>query len=257
MSVHYEGGVIFPIVFRQLQPRVGFGWATRAIGFIAIGTSVIFLLGIKQRVPPHGQRRLIDTAALKSLPFLYYSLGAFFGFMGIYVAFFYIQLYAAQQISMSPNVALNLLAIVNAGSVFGRLIPSFFADKIGPLNMQIPFAVIASILAFSWIRISETAGLVVFCVLYGFFSGTFVSLQGPTVASLCPELGSLGTWLGMGLGFSGFGLLAGNPVAGAILHGPGGWEGLQVWCGGIVLASALCMLLARISKAGWGIRTVV
>ncbi len=65
------------------------------------------------------------------------------------MAFFYIQLYAAQQISMSPNIALNLLAIVNAGFIFGCLIPNFFADKIGPLNMQIPFAVIASILAYS------------------------------------------------------------------------------------------------------------
>ena len=177
--------------------------------------------------------------------------------MGIYVAILYIQLYATQQINMSPNLALNLLAIVNAGSVFGRLIPNFFADKIGPLNMQIPFAIIASILAFSWIRISEAAGLVVSCVLYGFFSGTFVSLQGPTVASLCPELGSLGTWLGMGQVFSGFGLLAGHPVAGAILHSSGGWEGLQAWCGGNVMVSALCMLLARISKAGWRIRTAV
>ncbi|KAI5284480.1 hypothetical protein KEM55_001050, partial [Ascosphaera atra] len=27
------GGVIYPIMFRQLQPKVGFGWATRIIGF--------------------------------------------------------------------------------------------------------------------------------------------------------------------------------------------------------------------------------
>ena len=49
-----------------------------------------------------------------------------------------------------------------------------FADKLGPLNMQIHFTVIASILAFSWINITETPVLVVFCVLYGSFSGTFV-----------------------------------------------------------------------------------
>lgn len=245
------GGVIYPVIFRQLQPSIGFGWTTRVMAFIALATSTTYLAGMRTRLPPHTKRRLVDVNALKELPFLFYNFGAFFGFMGIYVAFFYIQLYAIEVVPEMPNnLATNLLSIINAGSIFGRLVPNLIADRLGPLNTQLPFVIVAAILAFCWIRIRDIAGLVVFCVLYGFFSGTFVSLQGPTVVSLCPDLSLVGTRIGMGLAFSGIGLLVGSPVAGAILRSEGGWVGLQSWSGAIILMSALCMLAARVAKAG-------
>ena len=251
------GGVIYPVIFRQLQPSIGFGWATRVMAFIALTTSITYIAGMRQKIPSHAKRGLVDMNALKELPFLYYNFGAFFGFMGIYVVFFYIQLYAIETVpNMSNSIATNLLSIINAGSVFGRLVPNLIADRLGPLNTQLPFVIVAAILAFCWIRIRDTTGLVIFCVLYGFFSGTFVSLQGPTVVSLCPDLSLVGTRIGMGLAFSGIGLLVGSPVAGAILRSEGGWAGLQSWGGAIILASALCMLAARIAKAGLGLQRV-
>lgn len=35
------GGVIYPIVFHRLQPTIGFGWATRVIGFIELATLIV------------------------------------------------------------------------------------------------------------------------------------------------------------------------------------------------------------------------
>lgn len=174
--------------------------------------------------------------------------------MGIYVAFFYVQLYAVQKGNTNFNLAFYMLSILNASSFFGRIVPNFFADKIGPLNMQIPFALITALLAFCWIAIKDTAGLIVFCVLYGFFSGTFVSLPGPTVLSLSPNMGTVGTRIGMSFAFGGFGLLVGNPVAGAILRNQGSWVGLQAWSGASVAIAALCMLIARITKVGPGLK---
>jgi len=212
---------------------------------------------MKSRLPSHTKRRLVDINALKEIPFIFYNFGAFFGFMGIYVTFFYVQLYAIEVVPEMPNrFATNLLSIINAGSIFGRLVPNLIADRVGPLNTQLPFVIIAAILAFCWIPIRDTAGLLVFCVLYGFFSGTFVSLQGPTVVSLCPDLSTVGTRIGMGLAFSGIGLLVGSPVAGAILRSERGWLGLQLWSGAIILTSALCMLAARIAKAGLQLQRV-
>ena len=157
---------------------------------------------------------------------------------------------------MPSTIALNLLSVVNAGSVFGRLVPGFLADKIGPLNVQVPFAIVAALLAFCWIRTKDTAGMVVLSLLYGFFSGAFVSIQGPTCVSLCPDLSLVGTRMGIALGFSGLGLLIGSPVAGAILRssgGGGGWPGVQCWCGATVFVSALCMLGSRVAKVGFGL----
>ena len=250
------GGVIFPVIFRQLQPSIGFGWTTRVIAFVVLATSTIYLVGMKPRVLPRTKRRLVNINALKELPFLFFNLGTFFGFMGIYVAYFYVQLYAIEATPQVPNnVATNLLTIINAGSV-GRLLPNLIADKMGPLNTQIPFVAIAAILGLCWVRIRDTAGLIVFCVLHGFFSGTIVSLQGPTTVSLCPDLSTVGTRVGMVLAFSGMGLLVGSPVAGVILRSEGGWTGLQMWSGTIILASALCMLAARVSKAGLKLQRV-
>ena len=206
---------------------------------------------MRTRLPPSTKLRgFIDREAFKAKPYLIFCFGTFFGFMGVYVTFFYIQLYALEQTDTSPYLASYLLSIINAASTFGRLVPNFLADKVGPLNMQIPFAFIASILCFGWIGIKSSSGLVVFCVLYGFFVGSFVSLPGITIVSLSPNLRQIGIQLGMALTISGCGLLVGEPIAGAILRSSGGWTGLQVWCGVLLAISGCFSLAARIFKVG-------
>lgn len=174
--------------------------------------------------------------------------------MGIYVTFFYIQLFALEKTAINANLASYLLPIINAASTIGRLIPNFFADKTGPLNIQVPFAFILAVLCFGWIGIKSPAGSIVFCLLYGFFGGSFVSLPGVTIISLSPNLATIGIQLGMSFFIAGLGLLVGEPIAGAILRGQGGWIGLQVWCGALLGLSGIFSLAARIAKVGtkWG-----
>ncbi|KAI9757034.1 MAG: hypothetical protein M4579_003603 [Chaenotheca gracillima] len=242
------GGVIYPILFHKLQPQIGFPWATRVIGFIALGTLTIPLVGMRMRVKPSSQRKLVDLTAWKEPPFTLFTIGEFFGFLGLYVPFFYVQIYAIENNIMSEDLAFYLVSILNAASIFGRIIPNFAADKTGPINMLIPCSLIASILAFAWIGIKSSAGLIVFCALYGFFSGTFVSLPPTVTYTLSPSLGVVGARLGMVFLPSSIGLLIGTPIAGAILKS--GWPGLQAFCGVAVGISGLCIVAARIAKAG-------
>lgn len=218
-----------------------------------LGTQFVALAGMKLRLVPSSRRKLYDLAAFKELPYTFFSVGEFFGFMGMYVPFFYVQTYAIEKNIMSQDLAFYLLPILNAASVFGRIVPNFFADKTGPLTILFPFSAICALLAFCWIAIESTAGLIVFCVLYGFFSGTFVSLPGPAVISLSPNLAVVGTRMGMSFAFGGFGLLVGNPVAGAILR-DGSWTGTMCWCGAANALAAICMLFARISKVGLSLK---
>ena len=255
-DVTLPGGVIYPIVFRQLEPTIGFPWTTRVIAFIMLATSIITVPFIKQRVPSTSLRRVYDSSSFRDLPYLLFCIGIFFGFMGIYIAFFYVELYAIEVCDMSASLATYVLAVVNAGSFFGRLLPNRLADMVGPLNVHIPFAIIASLLAFCWIAIRNTSGLLVFCAFYGFFSGTFVSLPGPIVYGLSSDMNTVGTRLGMAMGFSGVGLWIGNPIAGAILRSGGGWVGLQAWAGTLIAVSAGCMAGARWAKFGGALRTV-
>ena len=86
-----QGGVIYPIVFHRLQPTIGFAWATRVIGFMALGTLVIPITFMQMRVKPPAKRKLLDLSAFKEPPYVLFVLGSFIGFMGLYVPFFYIQ----------------------------------------------------------------------------------------------------------------------------------------------------------------------
>ena len=198
---------------------------------------------------------MLDLAAFRNIPYTLFNIGAFFSFMGIFILFFYIPLYALDVCSTDIDLAFYLLPIINTSAIFGRLIPNFIADKAGPLNIEIFLAWITAVLAFSWIAVQSTAGVVVLCVFYGFFSGPLISIAGPAVFSLTPNLSILGTRLGMTFTFIGLGVLIGTPVAGAILR-EGGWIGLQCWCGAVLATSGFFMLAARITKVGIGIARI-
>ena len=221
------------------------------MSFIILVTCAVPVLGMRRRTPPSTKMRdFLDLAAFRAKPFLIFSSATFFCYLSVYVVFFYIQLYALEQTDIDIELSSYLLSIINATSTFGRLLPNFLADKVGPLNVQTPFALAAAILCFGWIGIKGKAGLVAFCALYGFLSGTFISLQGSTVISLSTDLSKIGIQLGMGLVIAGFGSLVGEPIAGAILRGQGGWPGLQAWCAIILVIFALFCLAARIAKVG-------
>lgn len=246
------GGVIYPIVFYRLQPTLGFGWATRVIGFIALFGLIISNSVFKVRVLPAARRKFLDLSAFKELPYVLFVFGSFLGFMGLYVLFFYVQSYAIQTGIMNPDLAFYLLAILNSGSVFGRIIPNYIADRTGPLNMIIPCAFLTGILSLCLIGTHNTAGLIVICALYGFFSGTFVSLPPTIFVHLTKNRALIGTRMGMGFSIVSVGLLIGTPISGAILNATGF---PQTWIfGGVMTLSGACVIAAsRVAQGGWKI----
>ncbi|KAF7929185.1 uncharacterized protein EAE98_005104 [Botrytis deweyae] len=244
------GGVIFPIISSRIQLRLDSGWATRIIAFVMLALFIVPLAVMKQRIQPATRRKLYNANSFRDKPFLVFCLGTFFGFMGIYVPFYYVQLYALEICHMNENFSFYLLAIINGSSTIGRIVPNFYADKTGPLNMQIPFTFIAAILCFCWIAVKNTAGLVVWCVVYGFFCGCFASMPSSSVMSLTNDLQTMGSRMGMALGASGLGFLVGSPIGGALLQSRGSWASLQVWVGALLVISGLCSIAARIMRVG-------
>ena len=214
-------------------------------------TMLVPVAGMRSRsIPSTKWRNIVDLKVFKNKPFLVFIVGTFFGFMSLYVTFFYIELYAREQTDTTDHLSIYLLSIINASSIVGRLIPSFCADKIGPLNVQIILAFATAVSCFGWTSIRDAVGLTSFCLLYGFLSGSFGSLPGITIVSLSQDLSSIGVQLGMSFIVTGCGLLVGEPIAGAILQGSGRWVGLQVWCGTLLTISGLFSLAARILKVG-------
>lgn len=246
-------------MFSQLEPRIGFGWATRVIAFVILGTSLIPVMAMKSRSKPQPIRNhsLLDREAFRDAPYLLLNLGLFFGFMGLYIIFYYIELFALEKTDSTTTLSKYLLVIINGSSLSGRLIPGYYADKIGSVNVQASVALLSAILTFCLLVIKTAPSLIVFSVFYGFSAGAFMGLPAASIVTLSADKSKIGTRIGMTLAFVGFGVLVSNPIAGAILGTDQNWVGLIVWCGALLIASASSMIAARILKVGPRLSSVI
>jgi MFS family permease len=251
------GGVIYPIVFRQLYPRIGFPWATRVLGFISLFAGLISVAVMKVRIMPKQKRALLELAAFKEIPYASFCIALFFGFIGFFGPIYYLQPYAINTGITDENLGFYLLPILNAASIAGRILPNFVTDKAGPLNILIPAALISGLLGVVWIGIKNLPGMIIFAILYGFFSGGYVSLAPVAIISLTPDMRTLGTRMGQSFFVSSLGLLVGSPVAGEILNKTGSYLGLQLFSGLTVFLTGVLLVWTRFTKVGMKVKIKV
>lgn len=212
------GSVIYPIVFHRLQPRIGFPWATRVIGFIILGTLMISIMVMRTRLPPKTMRNILDLSAFRNASFSLFSIGLFLSFAGLYVPIFYLIIWAQKHTHVTSDLSFYMLAVLNGASVFGRVIPGLLADRFGALELTIACTVAASVFSYIAIAVDALGGVIVFAIFYGFVSGAVVSLPSAVVAVLAPDIRVVGTWMGMSFCFAATGILVGNPIAGTIIN---------------------------------------
>ncbi|KAF0327999.1 Aspyridones efflux protein apdF [Colletotrichum sp. SAR11_59] len=242
-------GMVFPIIFGRLQPVIGFGWATRIMGFILLGLAVIPALWMHTRLPPSGHKRsLIDATALRDPAFMLVMVGSFFAFLSMYIAFFYIQLFAVSRGIGPASFSSYFVTLLSAGSIPGRVVPNYLADKISAVYVQTSLAAGAAIMMFAWLGINNMAGLIVFALIYGCFSGGMVSITPSVIVSLSPDLGRVGTRMGMMNFTSGISILIGTPIAGAILGGYSEveWQAMIGYGAAALTVGCFCFTLAKI-----------
>ncbi|EAS33852.3 MFS monocarboxylate transporter [Coccidioides immitis RS] len=245
------GGVIYPIMFRQLQLKIGFAWAVRVLGFVSLATLLVACCLLKIRFQPTEKRALIQLHAFKDPVYTLFCIGEFIGFSGLYNTMVYIQPYAIDNRIIGEHLAFYLLAMLNTASSFGRILPNYIADYIGPLNVIGPMAVISGILGFCWIGIHSSGGVIALAVLYGFFSGGYVSIPPIVIMNITPDLRDFGTRLGMSFVFVASGALIGTPIGGALIsHMGGDYLGVKVFTGACLLCSGIIMCTARFIKTG-------
>lgn len=244
------GGIVYPITFRQLEQRVGFGWATRAIAFIALGGLLFSISVMKQRVMPKQKRDLWDFSGFKETPYTLYCLGMFLAFASFYGPVYYIQPYAISSGITDTSFGFYLLPILNAASVPGRIFPNFVGDYIGVFNVLIPASFMTGVMALIWIGVKTFGGIISFACFYGFFSGAFISIAPVAIVVLTPDLRKIGTRMGHSFFVGSFGLLIGTPVSGAILSSTGKYLGVQLFSGIVLMGVAGMFLAARFCKVG-------
>ena len=101
---------------------IGFGWATRVVAFIMMATLMVPILFVRAREKPSENRRLFDLAAWRETPYVLFAFASFFGFLALYIPFFYIQLYSIEHNIINPDLGFYLLPLVNVGTFLGRLV---------------------------------------------------------------------------------------------------------------------------------------
>jgi len=239
------GGVIFPIALGKMlyNPKLGFGWSIRIMGFLMLAVLSISCPLIKARLPPRKDKFFLPSA-FKEPPYVLLIASAFLMLFGVFTPIFYLPTYAVHY-GMSSELASYLIAILNAASFFGRLIPGILADKFGRFNMFFVVGLSTGILILCWQRITTNAAIVVFAALYGFCSGAIVSLTTVCLATVPKDPRNIGTYMGMGMFVVSFAALAGPPSNGALVSNYHSYEQTATMSGVLVVAGGFLITVVK------------
>ncbi|KAL9055318.1 MAG: hypothetical protein Q9162_003625 [Coniocarpon cinnabarinum] len=85
------GGVIFPIIARQLLGRVGIGWTVRIMGFVFMANTACALALIRPRPMSRKQGPLIELRSFRDPWYSLFSLGMLFVVLGLYFVYYYVR----------------------------------------------------------------------------------------------------------------------------------------------------------------------
>jgi MFS family permease len=248
------GGVVFPIIVQQCLPSIGFPWTIRIMGFIMLALNAICIALFRTRLPPRRAGPVVDWASFKELPYTLFCIAMFFSFWGLYFAFFYIGSYGRNVLGVSYQQSINLLLVqICMGFIF-RVVPTYFADKVGSLNVLIPFVFICGVMMFGWIGIRSVGALYAFAILYGSASAVIQALWPAAIGSMSktPDLKKSGVRMGMAFTIVAFSSFTGPPLAGALIQLHSGsytfaniWAAISFLTGGILLIATKWALMRR------------
>jgi MFS family permease len=183
------GGIAFPLILQALFPKIGWAWATRVVALICLIAFGFANLLIKSRLPqkPFSKENVLpDFRIFRDPRFALTTASVFFIEWGLFIPISYISSYALDH-GFSTQFSYQILAILNVGSFFGRGLPGFFADFLGRFNTLIATVALCVLCnACLWLPAgSSMALLVIYALLFGFSSGSNISLTPVCVGQLC------------------------------------------------------------------------
>ena len=117
-----SGGIVYPIVFEKFQ-HLGVRWATRIIAYMMLFTLLVPIMVMRRRIKQSIARRLFDFDAWTEPAFITFACASFCGSIGLYIPYFYVQSYSLEHgIGARGNLFVYFVSLINAGSVFGRIV---------------------------------------------------------------------------------------------------------------------------------------
>ncbi|KAF8469766.1 major facilitator superfamily domain-containing protein [Kalaharituber pfeilii] len=263
------GGMIYPIIIRNMLPKLGYHWTLRAFALIVSCFLMIACLLVKQRTETIDQRPARDgikrgikgqlvsgVKLLKDIiwgdwPYITLIGAMFWTCMGIFSPFFYMESFTfGANIDLKGIGSIYLVSTMNVGGAAGRIGSGLLADIIGPVTTQFICITLGAIAVFAWIGIRTIGTLLCFAAVYGALAGAMISLPSTSAARLTSDISVLGTRLGVMFCVFSFATLAGPPITGAFagMGGDIGQEAAKTWIGSVLLCGGALMLGTRLLK---------
>ncbi|CAG8924898.1 unnamed protein product [Penicillium salamii] len=249
------GGVAFPLILESLFPKIGWAWATRVVALICLIVLGVANLLIRSRLPqkPFSKENVLpDFRIFRDSRFALTTASVFFIEWGLFVPISYISVYALDH-GFSTQMSYQIIAILNAGSFFGRWLPGFFADFLGRFNTLIATVALCLLSnACFWLPAgSSLALLIVYSAFFGFASGSNISLTPVCVGQLC-KTEHYGRYYATAYTIVSFGTLTGIPIAGEILSRcNGSYWGLITFTICCYAAGLACCTAVKVIHVGW------
>ncbi|KAI0737623.1 MFS general substrate transporter [Daedaleopsis nitida] len=244
------GAVIHPLMLNNTlnKPSVGFAIAARAnAGLVAALLLLACLLMRTRTDPPKSEINLRDAAGrfVRDTPYLFTAFGMATFILAFYFPVFYLQLDAVTH-GLDKTFSFYALVIMNASGFLGRVSPGFFVQVLGVGNMVIGSTFVCAIMILAMIGLGSVASVVIIAVIYGFFSGVYVSLLAPFIASMTEDMSELGARLGIAFFCCGIGSLIGTPIEGALLTGDYVWWRPALFSGVMGFVGVGCFVMSVI-----------
>ena len=219
---------------------------------------------VRGRIPPQTAEQPNTGAGgnllkeiFKDGRYTWFVFGTLFVYWGMFIPFYYLPDYGKSH-GMTADEANYLLAYLNAGSLVGRVLSGFLADKLGRFNITLSCALLSAIILLALHRFTESSTIIVFSTFYGLFSGGLISLQSACIAQITPNIFHVGLKIGLMMAICSLVVLTGPPIAGQILIfnsknagvAPDGehvmkWEGLINFASIIMIAGSAAVAWAR------------
>lgn len=254
------GGIVFPLTLQALFPKIGWAWSTRVCALIALFLLIAANLFIKARLPPRKatkENMLPDFRIFRDPVFALTTAGVFFIEWGLFIPLTYLSSYALKH-GVSTSLSYQIIAILNAGSCFGRYFPGFVSDKVGRFNAMIVTVFMCLVFTLAlWLPAGgSTPLIIVYALLFGFASGSGISLTPVCVGQLC-KVENYGRYYATCYTVVSFGSLTGIPIAGQLVTTCNGeYWGLILFTSCSYAASTILLTAARVAGAGWKLNKI-
>lgn len=247
------GGIIFPLLLEALFPKLGWAWSLRVLALLCLVLCGTANLLVRRRLPPaHNASAHPDIRIFQSRAFLFTTMGVFLMEMALFVPITYLSSYVRAQ-GFSAAFSFQILPILNAASALGRGLPGYWGDTIGPFNISLLMTILSVVACFGiWLPAGGyMAGIVLFSILFGFSSGSNISIVPVCIGRLC-RTQNYGRYYATCYTIVSFAVLVGVPIGGNILTANGGsYWGVIVFTGCVYMGSFVCLYAAKADKVGW------